>query len=52
MSHGSTGSVAPSKLFNARAMPALRGTLTAADLEPEWRAPAVRVGVPMPPPRR
>lgn len=52
MSHGSTGSVAPSKLFDARAMPALRGTLTAADLEPEWRAPAVRAGVPMPPPRR
>lgn len=45
-----TGSVDGSRLFD-RTPPALRGTLTAADLEAVWHGPPLRETVPMPRPR-
>jgi hypothetical protein len=52
VAHGTTGSVSSAKLFDSNTVPALRGTLTAADLDPLWQGPKVREHVPLPHPRR
>jgi hypothetical protein len=44
-----TGSVSERKLFDARSIPAFRGTLMPADLEPAWQGPPTRIdNVPLP----